>query len=85
MRTTSGFNQSLTNGFSSKPELTTDSWWLDKDPPAFYAEAKRRHPEMARKWGSAPVTTSAPMDAGLSERFWRHKQHAQQQIDRVSA
>lgn len=64
---------------------TTESWWLGLSPAEFYAEAHRRHPELARKYGSMPVTTTAPRDTSLGERFWRHKQNTREREERMAS
>lgn len=49
----------------TKPEPTRESWWVGKPQDAFYREARQRHPELAAKYGSAPVSV-APSLAELA-------------------
>lgn len=67
---------------SEKPAPTTDSWWLGLSPAEFYTEARKRHPELSRKFGSAEIRTFGDAQPGIGERKRSVREKARDQIAR---
>lgn len=56
---------------SALPAAPSESWWLDMDRATFAATVEQRRPMLAVRFGSQPMATVGPMEAGWLDRARR--------------